>query len=109
VTEARRGKAGLEPRPQSQWSPLGLFSWVLTYLGISQCCPPPLDPCLVGEYTGSTGLELRAHLVPLHQPFFFFVIGFFKTGSLNYLPLLALNCDPSDLCLLSSWDYRREL
>jgi hypothetical protein len=24
----------------------------------------------------------------------------------NYLPGLASNCDPSDLCLLSSWDYR---
>jgi hypothetical protein len=23
-------------------------------------------------------------------------------------PGLALNCDPLDLCLLSSWDYRRE-
>jgi hypothetical protein len=27
---------------------------------------------------------------------------------LNYLLGLALNCDPPDLCLLSSWDYRRE-
>jgi hypothetical protein len=27
----------------------------------------------------------------------------------NYLPRLALNDDPPDLCLLSSWDYRREL
>jgi hypothetical protein len=26
----------------------------------------------------------------------------------NYLPGLALNLDPPDLCLLSSWDYRRE-
>jgi hypothetical protein len=26
----------------------------------------------------------------------------------NYLPWLALNCDPPDLCLLSSWDYRCE-
>jgi hypothetical protein len=24
------------------------------------------------------------------------------------LPRLALNCDPPDLCLLSSWNYRRE-
>jgi hypothetical protein len=27
---------------------------------------------------------------------------------MNYLPGLALNCDPSDFCLLSSWDYRHE-
>jgi hypothetical protein len=27
---------------------------------------------------------------------------------MNYLPTLALNLDPLDLCLLSSWDYRRE-
>jgi hypothetical protein len=27
---------------------------------------------------------------------------------MNYLPLLALNCDPPDLCLLSSKDYGRE-
>jgi hypothetical protein len=28
---------------------------------------------------------------------------------MNYLPGLALNHDPPDLCLLSSWDDRREL
>jgi hypothetical protein len=27
---------------------------------------------------------------------------------MNYLPGLASNCDPPDLCLLSSWDYRYE-
>jgi hypothetical protein len=27
---------------------------------------------------------------------------------MNYLPRLALNHDPPGLCLLSSWDYRRE-
>jgi hypothetical protein len=27
---------------------------------------------------------------------------------MNYLFGLALKCDPPDLCLLSSWDYRRE-
>jgi hypothetical protein len=26
----------------------------------------------------------------------------------NYLPRLALNHNPPDLCLLSSWDYRHE-
>jgi hypothetical protein len=27
---------------------------------------------------------------------------------MNYLPGLASNCHPPDLCLQSSWDYRRE-
>jgi hypothetical protein len=27
---------------------------------------------------------------------------------MNYFPGLASNCDPPDLCLLSSWDYRCE-
>jgi hypothetical protein len=35
-------------------------------------------------------------LESLHQPFF--VMGFFAT----YLPRLALNLDPPDLCFLSS-------
>jgi hypothetical protein len=26
----------------------------------------------------------------------------------NFLPMLALNQDPSDLCLKSSWDYGPE-
>jgi hypothetical protein len=26
----------------------------------------------------------------------------------DYLPGLALNCNPPDLCLLSSWDYSHE-
>jgi hypothetical protein len=37
------------------------------------------------------------------------VKAFFRDRVLrNYLPGLGLNHDPSDLCLLSSWDYRRE-
>jgi hypothetical protein len=35
------------------------------------------------------------------------VIGFFKTESQELFSQLASNCDPPDLCLLSSWDYRR--
>jgi hypothetical protein len=30
------------------------------------------------------------------------VMGFFKIRSPNYLPGLALNCSPLDLCLLNS-------
>jgi hypothetical protein len=45
------------------------------------------------------GLELWAYT--FCWPFF--CDGFFQDKSLsNYLPRLALNCDPSDLCLLSS-------
>jgi hypothetical protein len=29
-------------------------------------------------------------------------------GLINFLPRLAENLDPPDLCLLSSWDYRHE-
>jgi hypothetical protein len=43
------------------------------------------------------GLKLRAYTVN-------------NTTSLkNYLPGLASNCDPPDLCLLSSKDYRMSL
>jgi hypothetical protein len=33
---------------------------------------------------------------------------FLREGLTNYLPRLALNLGPPDLCLLSSWDYRYE-
>jgi hypothetical protein len=36
------------------------------------------------------------------------MLGISTQGLSNYLPRLALNRDPPDLCLLSSWDYRRE-
>jgi hypothetical protein len=35
-------------------------------------------------------------------------MGFFKISSLELFARLALNHDPPDLCLLSSWDYGRE-
>jgi hypothetical protein len=42
----------------------------------------------------------------LHQPSF---VGFFWDRVLRIIcPWLALNHHPPDLCLLSSWDYRRE-
>jgi hypothetical protein len=54
------------------------------------------------------GRELRAFtLSHSTRPFF---EGFFsRLGLANYLSRLASNCDPPDLCLLSSWDYRCEL
>jgi hypothetical protein len=33
---------------------------------------------------------------------------FYREELENYLPGVALNHDPPDLCFLSSWDYRRE-
>jgi hypothetical protein len=48
------------------------------------------------------GLELRAYTLS-HSPSPFFVIGFFRDrGSWNYLPRMASNHDPPDLCLLNS-------
>jgi hypothetical protein len=54
------------------------------------------------------GFELRAYTLS-NSTSPIFVKGIFELGSLlNYLPGLASNRDPPDLCLLSSWDYRRE-
>jgi hypothetical protein len=47
------------------------------------------------------GLELRAYTLS-HSTSPFFLKGIFEIGSLNYLPRLALNSNPPDLCLLSS-------
>jgi hypothetical protein len=38
----------------------------------------------------------------------FFVKAFSRQGLENYLPQLASNSDPSDLCLLSNYDYKQE-
>jgi hypothetical protein len=51
--------------------------------------PPPFFFFGTGVWTQDL------HLEPLHQPFF--VMGFFKTGLVNYLPWLASNCDTPDL------------
>jgi hypothetical protein len=53
------------------------------------------------------GFELRPYTLS-HSTSPFFVKGFLRSGLANYLPGLALNLDPPDLCLLSSWDYRHE-
>jgi hypothetical protein len=50
--------------------------------------------CGLGVWTQSL------HLETLHQPFF--VKGFSRQDLSNYLPRLASNCCPPDLCLLSS-------
>jgi hypothetical protein len=40
------------------------------------------------------------HFESIRQPFF--VKRFSRQGLMNYMPRLALNCNPPDLCLLSS-------
>jgi hypothetical protein len=48
------------------------------------------------------GFELRAYNLS-HSTSHFFVMGFFSRHDLsNYLARMASNCDPPDLCLLSS-------
>jgi hypothetical protein len=47
------------------------------------------------------GFELRAYILS-HSTSSIFVMGFFEIGSCDYLPGLASNIDPPDLCLLSS-------
>jgi hypothetical protein len=37
------------------------------------------------------------------------MMDFFEIGSCELFAWLALNCEPPDLCLLSSEDYRHEL
>jgi hypothetical protein len=46
------------------------------------------------------------HLEPLHQTLFLSVFSIWVSWTICLR--LALNHDPPDLCLLSSWDYRRE-
>jgi hypothetical protein len=46
--------------------------------------------------------------VPPGSAFSFFFFNWFEIGSANFLPGLASNHDPPDLCLLSSEDYRCE-
>jgi hypothetical protein len=52
------------------------------------------------------GFELRAYTLRHSTSLFVYVMGFFKVGSCELFAQLALNHDPPDLCLLSSWDYR---
>jgi hypothetical protein len=47
------------------------------------------------------GLELRAY-TSSHSTSPFFVMGFFETGSANYLPKLTSNSNPPDPCLSGS-------
>jgi hypothetical protein len=92
-------------------------------------CPPGLPPkahsTLLGPnfYTwtffffggGGTGVwtqvltfasQMLYHL--RHSASHFLSWVFLRQGLVNYLPRLALNCDPPDLCLLSRYDYRYE-
>jgi hypothetical protein len=58
-------------------------------------------------FCGTRAWTQGLHLEPIHQPIFLWRV-FHDRVSQNYLPRLASNCDPPDLCLLSSWDYRSE-
>jgi hypothetical protein len=54
-------------------------------------------------------LKLRAYTLSHSTgPTFFVCWIFSRKGLMNYLPRLALNRVPLDLCLLSREDYRRE-
>jgi hypothetical protein len=58
-------------------------------------------------FLGTGAWTQGLHLEPLHQTFF--IKGFFwDRVSWNYLPGLASDHDPSNLCFLSSYDYRHE-
>jgi hypothetical protein len=59
-------------------------------------------------FCGTGAWTQGLHLEPLHQPFFVMVNSFFWESLVNYLPRLASNLDPPNLCLLSSKDYRCE-
>jgi hypothetical protein len=55
------------------------------------------------------GLELRAYTLSHSTSPAFLCDGIFRDRvTQTILPRLALNLDPPDLCLLSSWDYRYE-
>jgi hypothetical protein len=87
----------------------GVLASALWVLGL-QVCTTMLAPVFIFFlsfffffcfFGGTQGL----HLEPLHQPFF--VKGFFEIGSCGAICLeLASNPDHTDLCLLSSKDYR---
>jgi hypothetical protein len=62
---------------------------------------------LLSFFLAALGLELRTY--PLsYSASPFFVMGYSREVSQTICPGLALNCDPPDLCFLSSWDYKRE-
>jgi hypothetical protein len=55
------------------------------------------------------GTGVWTPVAPGATPPALFVLSIFKEGFSSYLPGLASNLDPLDLCLLSSKDYRSEL
>jgi hypothetical protein len=66
--------------------------------------------CQLFSFGSSQGLTLtRQALYHLrHSARSFFMLDIFERGSCDYFPRLALNLNPPDLCLLSSYVYRRE-
>jgi hypothetical protein len=80
------------PGPQCS----GLLFFFLSVLGLEL-----RGSCLLGF-----ARQARFHFELLHQ--LCFLLGFFEIVSCTICLRLASNCDPSDLCLLSSKDYRSE-
>jgi hypothetical protein len=73
---------------------------------LSTCYASELHPQLLFGYL-FIYFRLGPSLEPLHQPFF--VLGIFEIGShWTICPRLASNHNPPDLCLLSSYAYRRD-
>jgi hypothetical protein len=93
-----------------------LWDWTVAWYSSTRSLPTIAGLCLScrpfhffgGQHWGwNSGPHLLGTLTvqPMCLPCFY--IGCFRDRvSVNYLPGLASNCDPPDLCLLSSWDYR---
>jgi hypothetical protein len=93
----------LPPRGQAPCKQLQGKGWKHTKL-TEVMSPPLLFIYVIIFAVGRLGL--RSYTMS-HSTSPFFVMGVFKIGYVNYLPGLALNLYPPDLCFPSSWDYRR--
>jgi hypothetical protein len=51
-----------------------------------------------------TGFALRVFTLSHSTSPIFVIFFFFEIGSCRLFALLALNCDPPDVCVSSSWD-----
>jgi hypothetical protein len=94
VAEARKGDRGRESkRRKRERKREREREREIEEAPLSPDCSPPPPPTL--------GFELRAFILS-HSTSSIFVKNFSRYGLMNYLPGLASNHDPPDLCLLSS-------